>query len=465
MPDRDPMPGDSKIVEAIFTYRWAILPSALEGIIQIANRQGSIEAAVAGKAAHDAVSPSGGNPYAGSKEIAVISVIGPIFPRANLMTALSGATSISKLTSQFKTALEDPNIGGIILSIDSPGGEVTGVNEFSQLLYESRGKKPITAYVPGMAASAAYWLASAADEIVLAETGEAGSIGVVAAYSDDKEAQKKRGVMTHEIVSSQSPMKRPDYSTKEGRAQIQSVVDDLAAVFVSTVARNRGVSEDHVLEEFGQGGIYVGTRAVDRRMADRVGTFDSVVQGFEAKIKTQDDQLFNGGFMPNANNQASKEAAKPKDEEKDSKGKDAADDAEDPKGKAKGKGDEEDDEEEDAKAKKKKSATASEGVSIDAAINAERKRIQGIESLKVPGYEAFIAGKKWEAGMTKEKISAMILEDQEEKRQARGNDTRDDALDLAKHSARVGNTGDLPQGSENDSIYNAMLAGANSKRR
>lgn len=465
MPDKDFMPGKSSVVDAIFAHRWAILPAYLETIIQVANREGTIEAALAGRAAHEAHSPSGGNPFAADKEIAVIPVLGPIFPRANLMTMISGATSVQKLTAQFKAALDDPNIGGIILNVDSPGGEVTGVSEFAQMVFDARGKKPITAYVPGMAASAAYWIASAADEIVIADTGEAGSIGVVAAYTDDKEAQRKKGVYTHEIVSSQSPNKRPDISTKEGRALIQAVVDDLAGIFVSTVARNRGVSEDHVSDEFGQGAMFVGARAADRRMVDKVGTFESVVQGFQAKMKEKEDQLFYGGNTMSNANPAAPAAAKPKGKEEEDKDKEK----EDAKGKGKAKAeDEEEDDEKDAKGKGKgkgaeapATAPATAGESVESAF----ARIQGIESLKAPGYEAFIAARKWEPGMTKEKLSALIMDDMEAKRQAKGAATRDDALDLAKHAAAIGNTGDLPQGTEQDAVYSAMLAGANSRRR
>lgn len=457
------MPGESKVIEAIFDHRWAILPSALEGMIAIANRQGSVDAALAGKAAYENNSPSTANTYSGSKNIAVIPVLGPIFPRANLMSEVSGATSTQKLMAQFKTAMEDQGVGGIILSVDSPGGEVTGVSELAQMIFEARGKKPITAYVQGMAASAAYWLSSAADEIIAADTAEAGSIGVIAAYSDDKEAQRKRGITTHEIVSSQSPKKRPDISTPEGRKQIQIVVDDLAAIFISTVARNRGVSEDHVLEEFGQGGTFVSGRAVDRGMVDKVGTFESVVKSLEAKIKGNEDRLFNGGFMSNVN---ANHAAKPVEDEEDPKGKakdKAEEDTEDPKeeeAKGKAEDDEEDPKEEKSKGKGKNASNA-----ITAAIDAERARIQGIETLKAPGYEAFIASKKWEQGMTKEKLSALILDDQETRRVGRGNAVRADAMDLAVHSAKLGNSGDLPQGSVDDAVVASMVAGANSRRR
>jgi len=433
---RDPSHSHPYVIEAVFDHRWAILPGYLETILQVVNRQGGLEAALAGRKAYEDRAPSMGySPSALSgDQLAVIPIIGPIFPRATLFSSISGGTSISRLTAGLKAALEDPTVAGIVLSIDSPGGEVTGVSEFAQAVYDARGKKPITAYVQGMAASAAYWIASAADEIVLADVGEVGSIGVVAAYSDDKEAQKKRGVVTHEIVSSQSPHKRPDVSTEAGRAQVQEVVDAIAAVFVSTVARNRKVSEGMVLETFGQGALFVGQKAVGRKMADRVGTFDSVVQAFETKI-AQQNQTHRGGFPMSAQESIpatpAKEAASLP-----------------------------------ATALLPVPSSAETAAAATAAvIAAEQERIRAIESVRAPGMEAFIAAHKWDMGMTRDKMAALILEEQEKQRQMKGKAHQEDALDLAKHAAAVGNVGELPEASEQDVIFHHMLAGANSKRK
>ncbi len=445
MPDRnEEMEETSLVIKAVFDHRWAILPGYLETILQVVNRQGGLEAALAGRKAYEDRAPSlpPAPPGLTGDQLAVIPIIGPIFPRATLFSSISGGTSISRLTAGLKAALEDPTVAGIVLSIDSPGGEVTGVSEFAQAVYDARGKKPITAYVQGMAASAAYWIASAADEIVLADVGEVGSIGVVAAYSDDKEAQKKRGVVTHEIVSSQSPHKRPDVSTEAGRAQVQEVVDAIAAVFVATVARNRKVSEGMVLETFGQGALFVGQKAVGRKMADRVGTFDSVVQAFEVKM-SQQNQTHRGGFPMSAQESIpTKEAPSLP----------ATTSLPAPPSPL-------------VTVSTPVPPSAEEAVAREAAVVAtERERIRAIESVKAPGMEAFMAAHKWDAGMTRDKMSALILEEQERQRQAKGAAYQGDALDLAKHAAAVGRAGDLPESSEQDVIFHHMLAGANSKR-
>lgn len=205
--------------------------------------------------------------------VAVVPVVGPVFRYANLFTYVSGATSIQLLARDFTQALNDPAVSAILLDINSPGGEVAGVNEFAAMVYAARGIKPITAYIGGTGASAAYWIASAADEIVADATAIVGSIGVVQALPNPA----GRTARDIEIVSSQSPNKRPDVTTERGRAQIQGTIDALGQVFVETVARNRGVSVETVLADFGQGGVLVGQAAVDAGLIDRIGSFESTL--------------------------------------------------------------------------------------------------------------------------------------------------------------------------------------------
>jgi ClpP class serine protease len=171
-------------------------------------------------------------------------------------------------------------VGAILLHVDSPGGEVTGIHEFGELIHQARGVKPVWAYVEGLGASAAYWLSSAAEEIVADPTAALGSIGVVMTVRDPS----KTKAADIEIVSSQSPRKRPDPTTEGGRAQLQGVVDDLAGVFVATVARNRAVSEETVLAEFGGGGLFVGRSAVAAGLADRIGTFEETLAELAAAV-------------------------------------------------------------------------------------------------------------------------------------------------------------------------------------
>jgi hypothetical protein len=82
------------------------------------------------------------------------------------------------------------------------------------------------------------------------------------------------GFKEMQIVSSQSPRKRLDPDSQEGRNQIQQTVDSLAEVFISAMARNRGVTVEKVLSDFGGGGVLVGRAAVDAGLADKLGSFE-----------------------------------------------------------------------------------------------------------------------------------------------------------------------------------------------
>lgn len=209
--------------------------------------------------------------------IAILPITGPIFRYANLFTAYSGATSTQLLATDFQSLMENQDVRAVLLSIDSPGGEAFGIGELATMIKLGARQKPVVAYVSGMGASAAYWLASAADEIVADSTAILGSVGVVLTVRDTKRAEKQRGIDRYEIVSSQSPRKRLEPDSDEGRQALQETADAMAEVFIESVARNRGVSVETVLANFGQGGVMVGKRSVDAGLADSIGSFESLL--------------------------------------------------------------------------------------------------------------------------------------------------------------------------------------------
>lgn len=200
---------------------------------------------------------------------AVVPIVGPIFRYANLFTEISGATSLEILAKDVQAALDNPSVAQIVLSIDSPGGQASGIAELAQLI-RSAGK-PVIAYVDQSANSAAYWLATAADQIVMAKTAIAGSIGAVLTIDQ----RSSDGQVT--IVSSQSPAKLVDVTTDDGKARVQRLVDDLAQVFVADVAQYRGTTVDVVLQRFGGGDVFIAAEAVKRGMADKIGTLETLL--------------------------------------------------------------------------------------------------------------------------------------------------------------------------------------------
>lgn len=259
---------------------WAITPEMMRTITEIArdnNRSYDAVAKELGKDLRDA------NAVSIRDGVAVIKVSGPLFRYANLMTRICGATSYELLAQDFNKAVQNPNIKGILLDIDSPGGEVNGCSELSDMIYQARGTKPIIAYASGACCSGAYWIASACDKILAADTAILGSIGVVSIFEKDDEDK------TIEIVSSQSPNKRPDINTEEGKAKIQARVDELAEVFIAKVARNRGITAVDVVKNFGAGDVSVGQHAVRNGLADGLSSFEDIISSLNQEKTIMND--------------------------------------------------------------------------------------------------------------------------------------------------------------------------------
>lgn len=278
-----------KIMAEIERTRWAITPEALDGLLR-AVEQGLTAEDYKIFHAFDEMKKSAlvsdlGDPISDTGaafkkgDNGILFMDGPIVPRASIFTEISGLVSIEELTRDFQTLESDENVKRIVLLIDSPGGDITGISDFSNLIKAS--PKQNTAFIFGMAASAAFWIATGADTIASTDTGLAGSIGVVITTrrkSDDNS--------TREFISSQSPLKRVDPDTKAGKESLQQLANDLGDIFVGAVAENRNVSVRTVLSDFGQGALVVARRALDAGMIDSIQTFDSLLKGKPGSSRT-----------------------------------------------------------------------------------------------------------------------------------------------------------------------------------
>lgn len=159
---------------------WAITPEMLQTMMTIARQNNKSPEAVASQLGKEMKNT---NAVSVRDGVAVIRVTGPLFRYANLFTRICGATSYELLAQDFNKALNDPNISAILFDVDSPGGEVNGCSELANMIYNARGKKPIIAYASGSCCSGAYWIASACDKIMAADTAILGSIGVFPSLS------------------------------------------------------------------------------------------------------------------------------------------------------------------------------------------------------------------------------------------------------------------------------------------
>jgi len=212
-------------------------------------------------------------------DIAVIRLSGFITQKPSLFTMLFGGTSAEMLAAEVRAAMAEPSIGAVILDVDSPGGSVFGVPEAAAVIRAARGAKPFIAVSNPFMASAAYYLASQADEIVAIPSSITGSIGVMAVYVDESQMLARMGVSVEEITYGRRKAEESGVHplSDEARAAIQARVDYFGAMFVADVSKGRRLSVARVKADFGEGGVFNAREAQAVGMVDRIGTLDEVI--------------------------------------------------------------------------------------------------------------------------------------------------------------------------------------------
>jgi capsid assembly protease len=272
-----------RLITAFAATPWAMMPDRLEAAIAVLNARAGennadLSALVAPVAARPTAQPAGNSPGV----VAVIPVWGVISHRAHMVDDMCGpgGTSTEKLQSAIRSAVADPNVKAIVLDIDSPGGSVFGVQELADDILAARDIKPILANANSLAASAAYWLGTAASELHVTPSGEVGSVGVYAAHVDVSKSQELKGLKTTLISAGKFKIEGNPYQPldPEAAAQIQARVNDYYDGFVKAVAKHRGVGVQAVRDGFGQGRTVGAKDAVTAGMADQVATLDQTIQ-------------------------------------------------------------------------------------------------------------------------------------------------------------------------------------------
>lgn len=283
---------------------WAITPEMFEEVQGIYARHCRGE-----KIDLDVVEAKVGAPLKNTREpvqitdngVAVIQIDGVLSKRMNLFSQISGGTSTQIIGSQFDAAMADDAVKAIVLAIDSPGGTVDGTQELADKIYNARGKKPVLAYSDGMVASAAYWIASAADAIYISgDTTTVGSIGVIATHTDVSMANAQKGVKVTEVKAGKfKGMGSSNAPLGAGESILQAQVDHIYGVFLGTVARNLGVDVSKVATDMAEGRVFLGRNAIDAGLVAGVATFSNVVAQATA-LAAANPQASNAGVAPMA---------------------------------------------------------------------------------------------------------------------------------------------------------------------
>src|SRR5215471_5380691 len=270
---RDYIHIKSKIVDSI----WLITPAGLDVILGIVEDRFNN-----GKRLDLPEQTYGESEMMGAKVIGstgVIQLNGPIFGKANLLTQMSGATSLETFASDFQALVENNNVKSIVIQADTPGGTSDMVEEVANQIYAAREAKPIYAIADTICGSAGLYLCSQADALYASSSGSVGSIGVYTVHEDQSVADAQHGFKYTYVSAGKYKTEGNPHEplSQEGRAYRQEIVDEIYAEFVDAVARGRDVSSEQVISDYGGGRMLTAKKAFDVGLIDGITTTNDLI--------------------------------------------------------------------------------------------------------------------------------------------------------------------------------------------
>lgn len=205
-----------------------------------------------------------------------------VIPLQGVITKRGGwfSDGLDRVMRTVDTAMGSKAIGAVVLDVDSPGGSSYGLMEFADRIHSYRdNEKPLLAVANPLAASAAYWAGTAADQLIISPSGDVGSVGVWSLHMDFSKALDDFGVKPTFVYAGKYKVEGNPYEplTDEAREEIQRGVNEVYDQFVTALARNRGVSRSRVLADFGEGRVLSAERAKSAGMVDRIASMDEVL--------------------------------------------------------------------------------------------------------------------------------------------------------------------------------------------
>lgn len=240
--------------------------------------------------------------------IAVIPVIGTLVARSGYLDSASGLQTYGEIGDAVAEAMGDPAIRGIILDIDSSGGEVGGLFDLADRIgaIKTASGKPLWAVANEAALSAAYAIASTADRLYVTRTAEVGSVGVVAVHVDESGADAKAGLAWNFVFAGDHKIDGNVHAplTEQGRAAIQVDVDQLYQQFCALVAINRDMTIEAVRGT--EAAIFRGELAIRAGLADRLGTLDTAIAGMATDLRVKPGNSPAAPILRTPNNPAAK---------------------------------------------------------------------------------------------------------------------------------------------------------------
>lgn len=219
-----------------------------------------------------------------SGAVAVVMLTGTL---QKAVSSLSDGTSTVAARQELRKAAADPDVTAVLLAIDSPGGTVAGTMELAAEVRRAAERKPVWAFIDDLGASAAYWVASQADQVFANNrTALVGSIGTLAVVYDLSGAAEQAGIKT--LVFGTGPLKGAgapgSVVTEDQQTYIRGIVEDAQVAFDAAVKKGRQMT-DKQLTAAKTGGVFGATEALDRGLIDGIRSFDQVMMDLAAESR------------------------------------------------------------------------------------------------------------------------------------------------------------------------------------
>jgi len=231
-----------------------------------------------------------------SDGVAVISIFGPLSNSDSMMNQMFGITSYNDIRSALVLAVNDPEVDSIILDVDTPGGDASGVSDIAEFISSvSANYKPVDVYVSGSAFSAGYWIASAADAIYGPKMAESGSIGVIAVIKNKVKMMEKDGIEAIVFRGGKYKALGNPYEklTKDAKKIIQTKIDKMEGFFLDAVAANRNIPRASVKAQVGEGLTFFAEESVQNGLMDEVVPFDVLFSRHIKRKKNKATRIMN----------------------------------------------------------------------------------------------------------------------------------------------------------------------------
>lgn len=219
-------------------------------------------------------------------DVGVIKIEGSLIPGEAGWLRYFGITGYADIKAAVLEGLADKGAKSLMIFSNSGGGSVAGVEDAESFIAQVAQHKPMSAYSE-FSASAAYWLTSAAGHITTSSTGVNGSLGVIRVVTEYSKAFEKEGVTKTVMRAGRYKALGNPFEplSEDGKAEIQSKLDDLYQIFIDVVARNRGTTAIIADQVMGQGREFLGKRGLEAGLVDSIGDFESALAYARANRK------------------------------------------------------------------------------------------------------------------------------------------------------------------------------------